>query len=247
MPKEPLYTDSLRIARENNEIDKWRASLKANKACRDGMDQMIRERFDGMYLDSDCAKDLCDEYGIDRVGWVLADTIQHRDWDGRFRPHNREWAGTIPIPTEPEDHAGEYVSNSHSEILNGLTDQYRKYLQTLGLHGSEAVAQFDEPQNFTGKLLILKADVLKDEFKNGDNQYFFAESGFGCDPGALGTKVYGEFLLDGEKTHFDRYDFLGVADESQLPDWATKKLQELIILCEQNNDSGMEMGGIECL
>lgn len=137
----PLYTGSLRTARENGEIPEWRESLKANRACRDGMDQMIRERFDGMYLDGDCAKDLCDEYGIDRVGWVLASTIQHHDWDGRFRPHNHDWAGTVPIPTDPEDHSGEYVSNSHSEILNGLTDQYRKYVQSLGLNEKDIYGQ----------------------------------------------------------------------------------------------------------
>ena len=245
MPKEPLYTDSLRTAKHNNEVDEWRASIKANIACRDGMDQMLRDRFDGFHLSGECAKDLCDEYGIDRVGWILANTIQHHDWDARFRPHNHEWAGTFPIPTEPEDHAGDYVSNSHSELLNGLTDQYRKFLHTLGLHGKEATMQTDELPDYTGKLLILKAEVLKDEYKTGDNQYFFAKTGFGCDPNVLGTKVYGEFLLDGEKTHFNRYDFLGIADESQLPDWATEKLRELSVLCEQNNNYGMEIGGIE--
>jgi len=245
MPKEPLYTDSLRTAKENNEVDEWRSSLKANKECRDAIDQMLRERFDGMYLDKSCAKDLCCEYGIDRVGWILANTIQHKDWDARFRPQNREWAGAFPIPTAPEDHAGDYVSNSHSEILNGLTNQYRGYLQALGLHGKEALQQSDGLQDYTNRLLILKAEVLKDEYKIGDNQYFFARTGFGCDPDARGTKVFGEFLLDGEKTHFNRYDFLGVADESQLPEWATKKLQELTIICEQNDKSEMEIGGME--
>lgn len=245
MPREPLYTDSLRTAKVNNEVDLWRASLKENRRCRDGMDQMISERFDGMHLDGDSIKDLCGEYGIDRVGWILANTIQHHDWDGRFRPQNHEWAGSFPIPAEPEDHAGEYVSNSHSEILNGLTDQYRKYIQSLGLHGTEAIKQSAESQDYTGKLLILKPEILVDEYKNGDFQYFFARTGFGCDPESLGTKVFGEFLLDGEKTHFNRYDFLGVADESKLPDWATKKLQELTILCEQNNNPGMEIGGME--
>ena len=52
-------------------------------------------------------------------------------------------------------------------------------------------------------------------------------SGFGCDPDKLGTKVFGEFLKDGEETCFTRSDFLGVADESQIPEWAQERTAEI--------------------
>ena len=52
-------------------------------------------------------------------------------------------------------------------------------------------------------------------------------SGFGCEPDKLGTKVFGEFLKDAEETCFTRSDFLGVADESQLPEWARERTAEI--------------------
>ena len=49
----------------------------------------------------------------------------------------------------------------------------------------------------------------------------------GCDESNLGRKVFGEFIKDGEKTHFLRDDFLGIADENKLPEWAIVRLKEL--------------------
>ena len=45
--------------------------------------------------------------------------------------------------------------------------------------------------------------------------------------GDIGTKVFGDFLYDGEDTHFHRGAFIGIADESKLPDWALERLEEI--------------------
>ena len=49
------------------------------------------------------------------------------------------------------------------------------------------------------------------------NLYFYAQAGFGCDPEAIGTKVFGNFIIDGQRSMFRRYDFLGVADLRYAP------------------------------
>ena len=85
----------------------------------------------------------------------------------------------------------------------------------------------NEPQDYEDKLLILKSSVLKEEYKKGEFQLFYAQCGFGCSPSAEGRKVFGKFLIDGEETHFQRNDFYGIADESKLPDWAVEKLNEI--------------------
>ncbi|MEE1356883.1 MAG: DUF3849 domain-containing protein, partial [Clostridia bacterium] len=76
MPK-PLYTYPKRVAREENEMDAYAESRDENIACKNGIEWMIRTNFDGMHLHGDCAKELCEKYGMDRVGWVLANTVQH--------------------------------------------------------------------------------------------------------------------------------------------------------------------------
>lgn len=223
-----LYRCSYRNAVRNNETDIWRLSYLANIECKIGIDRMLSDRFDGHFLHGNCAEDLCLEYGIDRVGWVLADTVQHASWDARYRPDTREWAESFRIPTDAEDHTSDYCLRSHPEIVNGLCGEYREYVNTLGLHGSADCIPDSSYDDYSYRLLILRPEILKDEYKKGDYQYFFAKLGSGCSPTSRGRQVFGEFLCDGEKTHFDRHEFIGIADETLLPDWAKEKLAELI-------------------
>ena len=87
--------------------------------------------------------------------------------------------------------------------------------------------QHDEPQGYEGKLLIIKPEKLKMQFRNPLVQYFFATSGFGCKPDLGDKKVFGQFLADGLKDQLYRSDFIGIADRSQLPKWAARRLEIL--------------------
>ena len=242
MPK-PLYTYPRRVAREENEMDAYTESRDENIACKNGIEWMICTNFDGMHLHGDCAKELCGKYGMDRVGWVLANTVQHHTWDGRFRPHTQEWADKFPIPTAAEDMTTDYCVGSHPEIVNGLIDQYRSYVLTVDVLNSSACVYGSRSGDYEGKLMILRPSALNEQYRSSEYQYFLADSGFGCNPDKLGGKVFGRFLTDGESTQFRRGDFLGEADSYGLPDWAKKKLQELIIIGQ--GDNGFEMGGMK--
>ena len=100
----------------------------------------------------------------------------------------------------------------------------------------------DEPQDYTGKLLIIRPDVLKEESRTPENQLFLASGGFGCSPDKAGRKVMGQFLIDGEKTHFYRQDFIGVIADEHIPDWAREKLSELSNEQEQTQSDTPKMG-----
>ncbi len=81
--------------------------------------------------------------------------------------------------------------------------------------------------NYAEKLLIMKPEALKKEYRQPFFQYFYAQSGFGCYPDKLGGKIFGSFLADGEKAQFRRSDFLGAADMEKLPQWAKKRFEQL--------------------
>lgn len=49
-----LYPYSAKEARERNELSLWRESHRANIACREAIEDTIRQNFDGMYLNEDC-------------------------------------------------------------------------------------------------------------------------------------------------------------------------------------------------
>jgi len=83
-------------------------------------------------------------------------------------------------------------------------------------------------ENYEGKVLVIKPSWFNENSKIAENQLFLAEGGFDCDPSKMGTAVLGQFLIDGEKTRIERYDFLGIIEEKYLPEWAKEKLKQLI-------------------
>ena len=87
--KIPLYPYGAKEARERGEIEKWRESFRENCACAGGIDILIRENFDGMHLKDGTVEKIVELYGYKRVEHVLANTVQERRGDGRFRPDNR--------------------------------------------------------------------------------------------------------------------------------------------------------------
>lgn len=114
---------------------------RANLACRDGMEEIIRHGFDGAHLDSDCARKAIEEFGIQRVELVLAVTIQRRSWDGRFSKQVREWASARDIPPRELDRG--YALNAHSVVVDGFA---RQYLQTVEEMAREAIAEVERQE-----------------------------------------------------------------------------------------------------
>ena len=221
-----LYPYSAKEARERNELSLWRESHRANIACRDAIEDAIRRSFDGMHLDKDCITPVLDEYGYKRTAWVLANTLHELKWDGRFSPANKQWAERRYIPQD-ERHNAAITVRSHPAVLDGFVNLYRKAVQALNLFGAEHCAGDRAEQDFTGKVLVLSPDTLKESCWSQENQLWYAHDGFGCRPHAIGRSVRSTCLGDGEMTRWNRHEFIGVLDEKYLPDWAREKLMEL--------------------
>lgn len=75
-----------------------------------------------------------------------------------------------------------------------------------------------ETTNLEGKLVIIREDWFKKEYRNGENQLFLAQGGFGCDPQKIGRAVFGKFW-DGETCRINREDVIGVASEKAIAEW----------------------------
>lgn len=235
-----LYRHSLGMAKENGETDDWRESHKENIRCRDFLDDQVRQKYDGMHLPDECAENTVKEFGYDRTMWVIANTIKLRHGDGRFSDTNQKWARDINIPKSDRNY--EFALNSHSCLVDGLANQVQRMYQSLNLFGGEHVVRSDEPQDYTNKLLIIRDTALVEEYRTPENQLFFATAGFGCDPEAIGRKVFGQFLSDGEKTHFSRSDFVGIIADEHIPEWAREKLAELTEKQEQTQNNTPKIG-----
>ena len=70
-----------------------------------------------------------EEYGPDRVEWVLANTLRHLNYDGRFSRSNKEWAGSFAIPEggiKGYDPGLDFIVGSHPAVLDGFVDLVRR-------------------------------------------------------------------------------------------------------------------------
>ena len=118
----PVYPYPASYAQEHGELEQYRASIKANSACKEAIESAIREYYDGNSLDSQAAAQVVEAFGLDRTLYVLANTVQQKDWDGRISPGNKAWAKTIPIQKNPDawgaDRNASFVVNSHPGLTN---------------------------------------------------------------------------------------------------------------------------------
>ena len=133
MPQEelrtlPVYPHTAAYARENGELDQYRASNRANIQCKEAIEAAVREHYDGMRLNPDAAKGVIQTYGIDRVMLVLANTVQLHKWDDRYSSRNKAWAETIPDYNLDDVRYG-YALTSHPAVLNGFIDMVRREQQ----------------------------------------------------------------------------------------------------------------------
>ena len=89
----PLYLWSLEDAIRNNEKELWRESYKENCDCARTIERAITDAYNyGKSCLDACAKPVIEQYGFDRVNWVLANTVQQKNEDGRFSQENKAWA-----------------------------------------------------------------------------------------------------------------------------------------------------------
>ena len=131
----PVYRHSAAYAREHGELDQYRTSQRANIACKEAIEAAISENYQDNRLDGAAVSQVAEQFGYDRMLYVLANTVQQK-----------EWAGTVEVPPNPDSFGGErnreFVVDSHP----GLTDLFltlakREYLLTQPLTPEDIQAE----------------------------------------------------------------------------------------------------------
>ena len=94
--------------------------------CKEAIEKEIAEKFDGFVLPRNTAKELVEKYGRERVEYVIANTIMHKQDDEHFSQSNKEWAKSM-VPYA-DYKTRDLVVDSHSVSVDGLTNQYRRII-----------------------------------------------------------------------------------------------------------------------
>ncbi len=130
----PLYLQTARYATEHGEQAMFRASHYANIACRDAVEKAIADNYNGNRLDVEAtSRQLGEKCSPERLKYVLAATVQDKDWDGRYSPENKAWAKTVFVADGTMSWGGnrnrEFTSNNaHPILINALVSHVRKEL-----------------------------------------------------------------------------------------------------------------------
>ena len=141
-----FYGHTLVYAMEHGEVDKYMDSRKFDRECKEAVEGTIRQNFDGMHLKHDIVKPLAEQYGSDRIAFVLANTLQQESWDGRFSRDNKAWAAEFYIPenlVHGIDVNRELIVSSHPAVLDGFIDMFRR--EVLEKEKEMSAAQEKEP------------------------------------------------------------------------------------------------------
>lgn len=120
----PVYPYPAGHAREQGELDVYRASFRANVSCKDAIEAAIREHYRDNRLDAGAVGQVAEQFGQERMLYVLAATVRHFDYDGRISRDNKRWANTIPAYQNGDgmdsDRTAQFVVGAHP----GLTDLF---------------------------------------------------------------------------------------------------------------------------
>lgn len=125
----PLYLHDADYARQNGELEQYRASFQANVACRDAIDAAIREHYHDNRLDPCAVPQVVEQFGMERVLHVLAATAQYKEWDGRISFKHKEWAFHRPNPDSAERSVSYVIHGSHPGLVNLFMNQAREMEQ----------------------------------------------------------------------------------------------------------------------
>lgn len=98
----PVYRFPAEHARENGELELYRASNKANAACKEAIEKAISEHYCDNVLHREAVAQVAEQFGHERILYVLAITIRQKDWDGRFSADNEQWAKSVPVSENPD-------------------------------------------------------------------------------------------------------------------------------------------------
>ena len=86
----------------------------------------------------------------------------------------------------------------------------------------------DRSKSIKGKVIAIKADCLRPEYRRAASQLYLVTGGHGAQGNSRGNAVFCDNLHSGEHTRFERYDVMGVVRADCLPEWAKLKAHEML-------------------
>ena len=142
MSEVPIYRGTANYAYEAGEMEAYRASLAANEECRRAIEAAISSNYGDNRLDADTAvKSVLEQFSPERVRYVLANTIQQKDFDGRIPHPLKEWAKSVDVC--PENASRFLVDKPNPGLTALFVDAFRQQTEAQKDVTSEKATERD--------------------------------------------------------------------------------------------------------
>lgn len=139
--KSPVYKYPFEYARDNDELQQYHTSCRANAACKKGIEAAISKYHIGYSFNSKAAvRDVAKKFGYERTLFVLAATVQNHEHDGRYSRSNKDWARTAPV--YDTERSLQYAVISHPVLVDAfLATARHEHLRSLPLTKEDIKAE----------------------------------------------------------------------------------------------------------
>ena len=142
MSEVPIYRETANYAYEAGEVEAYRASLAANEKCRSAIEAAISSNYGDNRLNAEAAvKSVLEQFSPERVRYVLANTIQQKDFDGRIPQPLKEWAKSVEVC--PENASCILVDKPNPGLTALFVDAFRQQTEAQKDVTSEKATERD--------------------------------------------------------------------------------------------------------
>lgn len=163
----PVYKQTAEYAREHDELPLYRESNKVNIACKKAIEDAIRSNYANNCLNTKAVSEqIKEQFGTERMSYVLANTVQAKDWDGRISAKNKAWAKTVPVCQEKDTWGGNrnayfVVDQAHPGLVDLFVTHIREELAAEKAAPKKRASVLEKLRKNAEKIPPAKAPVSK--------------------------------------------------------------------------------------
>ena len=119
------------------------------------------------------------------------------------------------------------IVKKYAERLSEQAEKTRTVLITPILQGIDITpllkaecTPISSNDDLNGKIVVIKQEVLRQEYRRATNQIKLCTGGFGASPNSRGSACYCVDLYSRKTNRYERQDIMGTLLPEQLPQWA---------------------------
>ena len=133
-----FYRYSYRTAEHDGDVEEYRASRDENRRCADFIQNPQTGLYANAYKDNVVDKDrtyldkCIREFGMQRMMFIIANTVKMSNPDGRWSLEVKEWAKDF-MASHTSESADSYLSQIHTGVVNILAEEIIKKYNDLNL------------------------------------------------------------------------------------------------------------------